>query len=104
MTVSITEEVKPTGKLITIALLVTKEMKPIPENVEVLSDWGFTSVREKESGNYTDGNHMMVRAERGAYVGWLGHLDGFWISKGAPQFEQFETVHISDEFLGEKDA
>ena len=82
-----------------LALLVTDEMKPIPEAIKVLEDWGFVGIFVGEIGDirdYADGDHMYVEGDEQTIANWLRPFDGVWRTKPgtSPIFQQFEIVHI----------
>jgi hypothetical protein len=78
------------------ALLVTNEMKPVPETIKILVDWGFTGISIGETGVYVGGDHMYVEGDEQDIINWLRPFDTVWRTKPGtpPVFQQFEAVHI----------
>ena len=82
-----------------LALLVTDEMKPIPEAIKVLDDWGFVGIFIGDGENpsdYANGDHVYVEGEDQAIANWLRPFDAVWRTKPgtSPMFQRFEAVHI----------
>ena len=83
-------------------MLVTPEMmNTIPADVEILQNFGqTTALFPDEKGEIVTeitGDHCIVQAKDEDYETlkkWLGPFDGIAVTKGAPQFEQFEIMHI----------
>ena len=80
-----------------LILLVSEAMKPIPNEVKVIENWGDVSIFHNIPKMYSWGDHMLLEGERSDFERWLMPFDGVWIGKGIPQFQEFEVGHIKDE-------
>jgi hypothetical protein len=80
-----------------LCLLVTEEMRPIPDGVRVIQDYGPETLVPgnwvNETNPVTKGYSMHLEAERGVFVEWLRPFDGIWKSD-CPASGQWEVVHI----------
>ncbi|MHA2279997.1 MAG: hypothetical protein ACXAC5_03850 [Promethearchaeota archaeon] len=71
-------------------------MKPIPEAIKILEDWGFVGIFIGEAEDCTSGDHMYVEGDTQDIANWLRPFDAVWRTKPgtSPMFQQFEAVHI----------
>jgi len=78
-----------------LMLLVTDKMKPIPEDVSVLDDWGYVAI-QTNTDNIIGGDHMFVEANEDSIKNWLRPFDGVWLQKRgtSPMLQEFEIAHI----------
>lgn len=74
-----------------VCMLLTDELKPVPDAVKVVQNWGDVCLT---SGVY--GDHVIVECEEQALRDWLSPFDGFWKAKPgtAVMAQEFEAVHI----------
>lgn len=80
----------------TIHLLVSKEMKPVPDNIKVVEDYGEVSITSDVHEMYHTGDHMVVEGDEEAMRSWLGPFDGVWLGEGPPIFQQFKVMHVTN--------
>jgi hypothetical protein len=88
-----------------VAILLEDRMRPLPDDVEIASDYGFITVRAKYTGQpgmqqvpvsgtgFVHGQHVIVRGEEEALKTWLKPFD-VWVGRGPPILEQFDIMHI----------
>ena len=65
-----------------IHLLVEPKMLPVPDNMEVLDDYGNLQLMVDGPPSVVTGRHMVVEGEEKAISEWLRPFDGVWIEKG----------------------
>lgn len=90
-----------------IHILITPDLRPIPENITVDHEWGnltictYNAGEEKpntlDSNHHVTGLHAFVSGEKQALIDWLGKFDGFWRGSGSPMMESFRICHIKQE-------
>lgn len=82
-------------------ILVRGNMHPVPNDIEVLQDYGTETVvagelnqsAEEAMQNTFRGNAMLLSGEPQAFINWLKRFDGVWICSN-PLIGDWEVVHI----------
>lgn len=74
-------------------LLVEERMRPVPESITVVQNWGPVTVLY-DSFNIVHGDHMLVEGDLEDLKDWMRPFDGVWVGKDLPAFQQFEVMHI----------
>lgn len=80
----------------TLQLIVTTEMHPIPETIKIVMDYDSLVVQFGEKYNIT-GRHLILEGEPTEFVSWLKNFDGVAVGSGYPSQEKFEIMHIKKE-------
>lgn len=80
----------------TIQLLVTSEMYPIPEAIKIVEDYDTLIVKFGEEYDLA-GRHLILEGEPTEFISWLKKFDGIAVGSGIPMQEKFEIMHIKDE-------
>lgn len=84
-------------------MLLTKELPPKPDNIQMVEDWGYVKVLESTIRGpmiLGEGNHILVKGEEKDIVEWLSQCEnGFLLGKGAPMSQEFEVSSVKDELL-----
>lgn len=75
-------------------MLFTPGLPDVPDNVEVVQDFGFTEIVDDNGKRLAHGNHLYLRGEEEAIRQWLKDVPGFWNGVGAPFMQQFKVCHI----------
>ena len=86
------------NRTMTLHLLVSSEMEPIPSNITIIENYGDLSLFSGDPlpDMYYRGKHMVVKGTKEAIRNWLGPFDGIWLGDGIPAAEQFHIVHINE--------
>lgn len=75
-----------------IHLLLQNGMRPIPNNIEVVADWGnFMMV---EGDGFVMGEHLLLEGRVEDFRNWLGQFIAVWIGKGQPAEQEFELMIV----------
>lgn len=85
-------------------ILVQGNMQPVPNDIEVVQDYGLESVvmgdthssSEELMQNTFRGHSMLLSGEPEAFVEWLKPFNGVWICTN-PLFGDWNVVHIKKE-------
>lgn len=78
-----------------IHLLVSEKMKPVPDDITIVEDYGQVDVVSPFSDMYHSGDHMVVEGDVEAMRLWLGPFNGVWIGEGPPMLQQFQIMHVT---------
>ena len=83
----------------TINLLVSHEMNPVPDDIKVIENYGkltlFRDLNHPPEMYYT-GEHMIVSGTEEAMKNWLRKFDGVWVGNGIPMLEHFTIMHVGE--------
>lgn len=82
-----------------VAILVTPELVPIPDNIKVEMDFQDVSVFVEAKQEFVTGNHMVLEGDKLDFISWLGKYEGVWISEGIPQLQKFKIHHVTSKHL-----
>jgi hypothetical protein len=89
-----------------VAILLEDDMEPVPEGVQIASDYGYITVRARYEGQprvkrvpvsgtaFVHGRHVIVSGEEEALKAWLRPFEGVWVGRGSPILEQFDLMHV----------
>lgn len=85
-------------------ILVQGNMHPVPNDIEVLQDYGMETVvagelnqsPEEAMQNTFRGNAMLLSGKPEAFINWLKPFNGIWICSN-PLIGDWEVVHIKKE-------
>ncbi len=81
-----------------LRLLLTSKLQPIPGNISIIQNWGFTAIvigdniRKQETGD-----HVIVQGEPADLKNWIETNNGAFLGVGHPQMEEFQfakTIEI----------
>ena len=77
-------------------LLVESSMRPIPQTIKVLSDWGEVTVVSNKGELVAQGEHLELSGEPEEFETWLEKTGSFWRTKPgtSPIMQQFERVSL----------
>jgi hypothetical protein len=76
----------------TLHLLVEENMKPVPENIKIVDDYGDIDI--VSNGMTINGNHMIISGSEEDLKNWLQPFDGVWVGDGQPFLQKFQIMHI----------
>ena len=76
-------------------VMLLEESQAVPDNIKVLENWGEVLVVDTEGKQLALGDHVMLEASEHEVKAWGRELGYFWLGKGAPQMQQFESVSIA---------
>lgn len=76
-------------------LLVSEKMKPVPDNVNVIQNFGEINLFSDNYLMYHSGDHMVVEGSEDAIRSWLMPFDGVWVGSGPPQLQMFHVMHVT---------
>lgn len=81
-----------------IIMLVQERMKPIPDGIAVLADWGRETVIVGGGGNEEGifGAPMLLEGSDTAFISWLSPFDAVWTTD-SPMMGRWHAVHIKPE-------
>lgn len=79
-----------------LELLITPELKPVPETVRVVEDYGEIVIIVEEGRRSLVGDHAILEGAPEAFKAWLRPFSGFWVGSGCPLMQQFHVAHIRD--------
>jgi hypothetical protein len=79
-----------------VLLLVSDEMKPVPNDVTIIADYGKVDIVSDAPEIYHSGDHMIVEGDEKAIRSWLGPYDAVWVGEGSPMLQQFQVMHIAN--------
>lgn len=88
-------------KTMELMLLVTGAMQPIPQNIEVIKNYGMESVvpgdpnhqHLKDLENKIDGEAVHLKGLESNFIAWLKDFDGVWITENIG-IGNWRAVHI----------
>ena len=79
---------------------MTPDMRPIPDGVKVLMDWGEVQIRSSlpTGPRYVDGEHIYLQGELNTLTGWFSQFDGVWIQPpgSSPMMQEFAFLDYTD--------
>jgi hypothetical protein len=76
-----------------VILLATSELKPIPETIDVVKNFGYEIVIDEANHEEVAGDVVLVKGEEKDFIKWLKPFKGFWTTNN-PASGQWEVVHI----------
>ncbi len=79
-----------------VIMLVTPDMHPIPESVEVATSFGTESIYDDNGSLVARGEVTVLTATEESFREWLTPFDGFWITNN-PMLGEWWVVHITPE-------
>lgn len=86
-----------------LVLLVTSEMTPVPEGIEVVKSYGDEGIIPAKHAGFDDamanqvrGHSMHLRGDKSAFIEWLKHFNGVWTCD-SPGTGAWYVVHIKPE-------
>ena len=92
-----------------LVMLLERRLKPVPENIQILQDWGHVDVhfdmKEQEEeckellkGMTFEGDHVYLEGTEEAFKNWLRPFKSVWIADGCSPMEQrFQVVHVKED-------
>jgi hypothetical protein len=79
---------------ITITLLLTSEMKPVPKSIKILSNWDTISMIVPSDNTIVVGDHVCLKGTEEDFKNWLRPFNGIWVGQGSPMLQEFTLSHI----------
>jgi len=79
-------------------LLVTEDILPIPDNVQMWESWGKVTLTDSDGYEQAVGQHVMVRGTKEAIARWLSKYNKVWLIKPGtwPMYKQFVETEVKE--------
>jgi len=82
---------------INVCLLVQESYLPVPDNIQVLMNYGRESIKGSQTGEFlASGDVCIIQASRGAIRNWLKDFGEIWLSSN-PVAGDWEAHSIKEE-------